>query len=163
MLKPLDIFGLLRRGGEMTAGEAEQLARELTQAKVAEMAAGSSTRSFNQPVKVVPLVDRPPAFVRGYFTQEKFVLGRTPEEMEAVLGMFGKLRRGAHVLAFVSPLKQSDFENRAYSYLPDGKEYVPDPNDRVYLPGKGAPQWVLTGGVQASCIATLALGEKFTR
>ena len=35
----------------------------------------------------------------------------------------------------------SDYENKAYSYLPGGNEYKPDPNERMYLPGEGVPQW----------------------
>jgi len=161
MGKPLDIDGLLRRGGEMTASEAEQLARELTEAKLAEIAFGLARRSLDQPVKVIPFVDRTPSIVGGYFTQEKFVLDKTPEQMEAVLGIFGKLRRGAHVLQFVETLHQGDFENRAYSYLPDGKEYVPNPSETVYLPGKGAPQWLLTRKIQVTCLATLRPGQPF--
>jgi hypothetical protein len=83
--------------------------------------------------------------------------------MEAILGIFGKLREGAYVLEFVAPIKPEDFENRAYSYLPDGKEFKPDPNEKVYLPGKGAPQWMLTRRLQVKCIAALKPGQPFNR
>jgi hypothetical protein len=81
--------------------------------------------------------------------------------MEAVLGIYGKLSAGAFILQFTSPLRKGDYESRAYTYLPDGKPYEPDPREKVYLPGKGAPQWQLTREVQASLIATLHPGQQF--
>lgn len=163
MAKPLDIAALLRRGGDMTRDETKQLARELTEAKLSEMAVGASERSLDQPVKVIPFTQHPPKSVSGYFTQQKFIWGKTPEQMEAILGIFGKLCQGACILQFEMPLNITDFENRAYSYLPDGREYTPDPKETVYLPGKGAPQWLLTHEVQARCIARLPPGESFNK
>ena len=118
-------------------------------------------RSVDQPVKVVPLRGHPPKLVTGYFTQEKFVVGKTPSEMEAVLGIYGRLSTGAFILQFDSPLKSGDYESKAYTYLPDGKPYKPDPNETVFLPGKGAPQWKLTHEIRAQCIATVRTGERF--
>ena len=163
MARPLDVGALLCRGGIMTADEVKQLARDLTQAKLVEMSIGSSERSLDQPVKVIPFSNDPPASVGGYFTQQKFIWGKTPEEMQAILGIFGKLREGACVLEFAMPLGPRDFETRAYSYLPDGKEYKPNPKEKMYLPGKGAPQWVLKGDVRARCIARLKPHEPFTK
>jgi hypothetical protein len=163
MNKPLDVFALLRRGGEMTASEMEQLASELTEGKLSEFGNSLSGRSLDQPVKVIALSGNPPNHVTGYFTQQKFIWGKTPEEMESVLGVFGGFRQGACVLQFVSPLRAGDYENKAYTYLPDGKEYVPDLNERVYLPGKGAPQWRLKAPLPAQCIATLRPGQRFDR
>ncbi len=77
--RELDISALLRRGGEMNAAEVEQLTNELTEGKLSEMLRGFNDRSLDQPVKVVPAEGAPPASVRGYFTQEKFIWGRTPE------------------------------------------------------------------------------------
>ncbi len=163
MDKPLDIIALLRRGGEMTPAEMEQLARELREAKLSELGRGVADRSLDQPVKVAPLAGHPPTSAAGYFTQQKFVWHRTPEEMEAILGVFGKLREGAYILQFTPALRSSDYENKAYSYLPDGKEYRPDPSEHVYLPGKGAPQWRLTAPMLVKCIAVLRPGERFDR
>lgn len=114
-------------------------------------------------VKVIPFSHDPPASVVGYFTQQKFIWGKTPEEIQTILGIFGKLREGACVLEFAMPLGPRDFETRAYSYLPDGKEYKPKPKEKMYLPGKGAPQWVLKGDVRARCIARLKPREPFTK
>jgi hypothetical protein len=159
--KPIDIFALLRRGGEMTAAEEKQLLEEWQEAKLSELSTAINSRSLDQPVKVMPLHGDPPKVVRGYFTQEKFIVGKTPAEMERVLGVYGKLSTGAFILEFTAPLLKSDYESRAYTYLPDGKPYKPDPNEKVYLPGAGAPQWKLTGEVQAKLIVTLRPGQAF--
>jgi hypothetical protein len=163
MGNPLDISDLLRRGGEMTEAEVKKLAQEMTEAKLSGLSNGVSSRNLDQPVKIVPAIGAPPRVLRGYFTQQKFVWNETPQEMEMILGIFGKLREGAYILQFNESLKPGDYENRAYSYLPDGKEYKPNPNEKVYLPGKGAPQWVLTRGVQGSCIAHLKPNQVFSR
>ena len=161
MPKPIDIDALLRRGGELTPAEEKQLLEEFNEATLATFRTSASTRSWDQPVKVVPLQVPPPATVEGYFSQEKFINDKTPKEMESVLGVFGKFPDGVCVMQFIAPLRKGDFEPRAYSYLPDGKPYKPDPNERMYLPGDGAPQWELKGEFQAKCIATRRPGQKF--
>ena len=159
MGRQLDITELLRRGGKMTEAEVKQLTEEMTEAKLSQLSAGITSRNLDQPLKVLPAIGEPPKVARGYFTQQKFIWGKTPEEMEAILGILGKLRRGAYIVQFEAPLKPTDYENRAYTYLPDGKEYKPDPAETVYLPGSGAPQWTLTREVQGSCIARLHPGQ----
>jgi len=161
MPKPLDIFALLRRGGEMTAAEEKQLLEEMQEAKLTELSGATVARSWDQPVKVVNRIGKPPTIVEGYFTQEKFINTKTPSEMEAVLGIFGKLSAGAFVMQFLAPLRKGDFEAKAYSYLPDGKPYTFDPNEKSYLPGGGATQFRLTHKVEARCIAEVLPGETF--
>lgn len=158
----LDIGALLRRGGLMSPSEVEQLTRELTEAKLSEMVAGISSRSGDQPVKVVPLSAQPPKFATGYFTQQKSIWRKSPEEMEGVLGVFGKFRTGVFVLQFQSPLRPEDYQNKAYTYLPDGKEYKPDPNEKIYLPAKEpVAQWRLVNSVPAEVLAELKPGQRF--
>lgn len=158
----LDIHALLKRGGLMTPSEIEQLTRELTEAKLSEMATGISQRSGDQPVKVLPRSGQRPTLATGYFTQQKAIWLQTPEEMEAILGVYGKFRGGVFVLQFTSPLRPGDYENRAYTYLPDGKEYKPDPNEKMYRPAKApVPQWQLVRAVRAEVIADLPPGERF--
>ena len=158
----LDISALLRRGGLMSQSEVDQLTRELTEAKLSEMAAGISSRSGEQPVKVVPLSARRPNVATGYFTLQKGVWLKTPEEMEGILGVFGKFRTGVFVLQFQHALTAHDYENKAYTYLPDGKEYKPDPKEKMYLPAKEpVPQWRLVKPVPAEVIAELKPGQRF--
>jgi hypothetical protein len=161
MSKPLDIAEMLHRGGMMTEAEVNQLTHEMTEAKLSQMSDGVKSRNLDQPLKVMPAIGEPLKMVRGYFTQQKYIWGKTPEEMETILGIFGKLQSGAYVFQFKAPLRREDYDNRAYSYLPDGKEYKPDPNEKAYLPGKGAPQWTLTRDIEAKCIARLKPGQTF--
>ena len=156
-----DINALLRRGGIMTPAEESELARELTSAKLYDMANGTLGQTMDQPVRVVPFIDVPPVFAYGYFTQQKFIWYKTPEEMERILGIFGKLAMGACVLQFLTPLSPTDYENKAYTYLPGGMVYEPDPNEKTYLPGDGAPQWRLKVQIPAKCMAKLKPGERF--
>jgi len=146
----------------MTSSEIEQLTREMTEAKLAEMIAGAETRSGDQPIKVMPFSSNPPTFASGYFTQQKYIWRKTPEEMEGILGVFGKFRVGAFVLQFEFKLSATDYENKAYSYLPDGKVYVPNPNEKVYLPATApVPQWRLKVPVPAKLLASLRPGQIF--
>ena len=163
MAVPMNISELLRRGGMLTDAEVRQLTDEFTEAQISEFSMSLTDRSFDQPVKVVPFSESPPRIARGYFTKQKYVFGKTPQEMERVLGVFGKFMNGALVLEFVAPLLRGDFENRAYTYLPGGKLYKYDPEEKVFLPGQGAPQWILTREVQVRCIATLKPGQVYLK
>jgi len=162
MINKLDIDALLRRGGLMSPAEVEQLTRELTESKLSEMVSGFSDRTGDQPVKVMPPTNPLPIFATGYFTQQKSIWLKTPEEMEGILGVFGKFRDGAIVLQFKSPLRPTDYENKAYSYLPGGEQYKPDPKEKMYLPAmEPVAQWRLSGSVPAEVIAELKPGQRF--
>jgi hypothetical protein len=119
-------------------------------------------------VKVMPKGSRPsPEHVIGYCTSIKFVVGRTPLEMEAILGFAAgtKLALGAEIY-MVRPLPTAmQFELRGYTQLPGGVPVTPaHPVDRRYPPGLGAPQWELTGYPQSGLhyIATVIPGERFS-
>lgn len=162
MADKLDIAALLRRGGLMSPSEVEQLTRELTEAKLSEMVAGISARSGDQPVKVIPLSPQVPKVATGYFTQQKSIWLKTPEQMEGILGVFGKFRTGAIVLQFKFPLRPEDYENKAYTYLPNGQEYKPDPKEKMYLPAKEpVAQWRLRNSVPAEVIAEVKPNRRF--
>jgi hypothetical protein len=115
MSKSLDVAVLLRRGGEMTPSEVGQLGHELTQSKLLEMATGVSERTLDRPVIVVASSGREPTTASGYFTQQKYIWGKTPEQMESILVIFGKLSTGAFVLQFEAPLGPRDYESKGAS------------------------------------------------
>lgn len=135
---------------------------DLTSGKLDEMQKGSRDGSVDQPVKVIPRNGIPKPVMDGYFTQEKFIVNCGPRTLERVLGIYGKLKNGAYILAPVLPLMIGDYLNKAYSYLPDGKPFV-DPKEEVYRPGSGAPQWQLTRPLQARVIAELDPDEPYGR
>jgi hypothetical protein len=160
----LDVHALLRRGGLMTSAEVKQLTKELTEAKLSEMVMGVSGRSGDQPVRVVPLLGPPPKFATGHFTRQESIWDKTPEEMEGILGVFGKFKTGAYILQFQSPLRAEDYQNKAYTHLPNGEEYKWNSNDKMYLPATvPVPQWRLVNSVPAEVIARLTPGQRFGR
>lgn len=120
-------------------------------------------------VKVMPKGTKPaPDRAAGYCTSFKFVVGRTPSEMEAVLGFAPgtRLALGAEIY-LVRPLPTAtQFELRAYTHLPGGvatddPAYRPHPD---YVPGYGAPQWELTSYPQSGLrhIGTANPGQRFS-
>ena len=129
----LNVNELLSRGGILSDTEMDQLCVDISAEKLNELQQGTLEDSIDQPVKVIPADGIPNPSMSGYFTQEKFLLNNTPRNIEVALGVLGKLKNGAYVLAPTLPLPPSDYANRAYSHLPDGK---PFDNER-----KGPQAW----------------------
>jgi len=120
-------------------------------------------------VKVCPHSTIPdPSRTTGYCTTFKFIVDRTPIEIEGivVLARGGKLVAGAEICV-VDPLPlPPQFELRGYSQCPAGVStstpgYVPHPG---YPPGLGARQWELSGYPQTGLklIASVPPGQRFT-
>jgi len=91
----LDERTLLSRGGTLTEQERATLVRQSTDSKLFQLQAAILDRSIDQPVRVEPLKPPLPHEATGYFTQESFLLDKTPREMEQILGILGKLQSGA--------------------------------------------------------------------
>lgn len=154
---------LLKRGGTASAAELEKLAKELTQAKLAEFNDAMRRGTIDRPVKVLTLSEGQllPARVRGYITQERFILDRNPREMRDILGLRSiDLITGARILAINEPLLLSDFENKGYTHMPAGQVWTPA---STYPPGKGAGQWNLIREVAAVLIEDVKPGERYRR
>lgn len=108
-------------------------------------------------VKVLPLgADPDEARNVGYCTTLKYIVGRSPAEMERIVGLAEgtKLVSGAEVFT-VAPLPRvGEFELRGYTQCPggvptDAPGYVAHP---IYPPGLGAPQWDLARVSQARLV-----------
>jgi hypothetical protein len=109
-----------------------------------------------------------PSRSSGYCTTFKFIVGRTPSEIEQIVGLAigSKLVSGADIFV-VDPLPlPAQFELRGYSQCPagvptDAPTYIPHPG---YPPGLGAPQWELSGYSQTGWtkIATVEAGQIFS-
>jgi hypothetical protein len=109
-----------------------------------------------------------PSRTSGYCTTFKYIVGRTPSEIEHIVGLAigSKLVGGADIFV-VDPLPQpSQFDLRGYTQCPagvptDAPGYVPHPG---YPPGLGAPQWELSGYPQYGLkkIATVEAGQAFS-
>jgi hypothetical protein len=119
-------------------------------------------------IKVAPLgVEPDPARMIGYCTTLKYFVGRTPAEIEAIIGLTAdsKLAGGADIFT-VDPLPSPDeFELRGYTHCPgempaDAPGHVSHP---IYSPGRGAPQWDLVRVPQSRLvrIARVQAGQIF--
>ena len=136
-------------------------------AKLKELALNAINRPRPyRPVKVVPHdPSREPSFTReisGWFGSEIFILGKTPEEMERLLGCkAGYLKHGVDVFEFTRAIRADDFDvGGAYTYLPNGKEW--DGIDQEWPPGTGAPQWKLKVAVPCKHLKTVPRGSTYT-
>jgi hypothetical protein len=98
----------------------------------------------------------------GYVVQEKFVAGRTPEQIAQILGVT-ELAGGVTVYRLDLSKMQADMlQLRSYTNRPDGRsQYGPGQDPVGYPVGLGAPQWKLLKGVPATPLGSAAPGEKF--
>jgi hypothetical protein len=97
----------------------------------------------------------------GYITQERFILGKTPNEMREILGLRNvDLVTGARVMAVARDLGLSDLKNKAYTHLPGGRPWI---GVGDYAPGKGAGQWRLVHEVPARWIEDVKPGQRYRR
>jgi hypothetical protein len=117
----------------------------------------------NSLVKVVPASYDPMTAVKGYVTQRKFLVGRTPEQLAAMLGV-KSLENGVTVyrvnLADVTP---EMLQLRGYTQSPGGRDRSLHTAAALknYPVGQGAPQWDLPTAVGAKHIVTLGKGQRF--
>lgn len=122
-----------------------------------------------RPLKVVPHdPKRKPRIVtriKGWITSEIFLLGKTPEDMERLLGFDNRpgheyLLNGIDVFEFTRPIREGEFElGGAYTYLPGGKPW--DGKDLRWPPGLGAPQWKLIVEIPCVFIKTVPRGIRY--
>jgi len=120
--------------------------------------------------------------VGGYFTCIRAVRGRTPEEMEDILGYArGYYKSGASIWKFDRLPALGEFELRGYTQLPGGETFdgivlrrsdAPRPTflDKqgkalTFIPGTAVEQWELGSGVliPAHQIDLVMPGSRFTK
>lgn len=102
----------------------------------------------NQIVKVVPAGRGAAAALDGYFTLAKFLFNKTPEQIEAALGLeVGSLKNGARVYRFTRLPQSSEYEYELTAEYPDGLAYNPAWSDERYPPGsREIHQWRIRKG-----------------
>lgn len=118
---------------------------------------------LNRPVKVVPRGQGARSSTAGYISQEKFLKGRTPEQMEGILGFDGRqgrqyLSQGADIYLFTRVPAPHEFAFRGYTQLPNGQPWTGDPQ---WPPGLGAPQWELTKAVPCTLVKSVPRGARY--
>jgi hypothetical protein len=118
----------------------------------------------NQLVKVLPLSDGVPPAVSGYVTQEKFLAGRTPSEIESMLGLpFGSLRDGCRVFRLHRQPGPSEVVYELTTKYPDGLAFTAMSDQRYPPSDKGfVHQWRLTRRMSAMPLRQLEPLARYT-
>jgi hypothetical protein len=152
----------LRKGGVTSGAEPEpiEIRVSLDEAKLKEMATSAwAEKGPNSLVKVVSKARGAQEEVGGYITKLSSVVGRTPQEIEHILGLKpGELSEGCYVSRLNQLPKSDEFELRGYTITPEGKPYA----GGEYPPGAGAPQWELTKRIPSTPISFVQPGQIFS-
>lgn len=97
------------------------------------------------------------AFISGYVTKDKFIRGRTLEEMEQILGFRkGRFQQGVYVLALDRLPTQSEFQLAAYSMIAEHHFKTPTDLNIDKIKQNAAESWALTGGDRLVKVRTVA-------
>jgi hypothetical protein len=126
-----------------------------------------SLRGPSQIVKVVPSGGNAASQLGGYLTLGRFLLGKTPQQIEAALGLRpGSLAGGAKVYRFTRLPMMFEFEYDLTADNPGGLAYNPSYSDPNYPPGsRSIHQWTIKPGVQipvdSGNFLDLKPGQKF--
>jgi hypothetical protein len=109
-----------------------------------------SLRGPMQIVKVVPRSATKTPVAGGYITVGKFLLGKTPEQIERALGLpRDYLLAGARVYRFTRLPFVSEYEYELTAAYPDGLAFNPSFSHPAYPPGNPTiHQWRIKQGVQ---------------
>jgi hypothetical protein len=96
----------------------------------------------------------------GYISQDTFIKGHTPEQMERILGCEARpsqsnLGQGADIYHFTRLVKPHAFALKSYTQLPGG---VPWMDDLEWPRGLSAPQWQLTKPLPSRLVKWVARG-----
>jgi len=104
----------------------------------------------NQVVKVVKSGGTLPATLGGYITLGKFLLNKTPAQIEAALGLpNGYLANGVRIYHFTRLPQISEYDYELTANFPDGLAYNPAYSNPSYPPGcQSIHQWKIKPGIQ---------------
>ncbi|GIJ43989.1 hypothetical protein Val02_08750 [Virgisporangium aliadipatigenens] len=105
-----------------------------------------SDDGLNQPVKVVALTAEPRTETGGDITTAKFVLGRTPEELAAILGV-ADFVKGVRIYRLDrSKITLENLNLRGLTQSPAGKHPARSKAENLekWPVGQGVPQWNLS-------------------
>ena len=109
-----------------------------------------SLRGPNQIVKVLPTGGRAASMLGGYITLGKYLLNKTPGQIETALGLpSGYLATGARIYHFTRLPQTSEYEYELTTEFPDGLAFHPAYSNPSYPPGsRTIHQWRIKPGVQ---------------
>lgn len=102
-----------------------------------------SLKGPNQIVKVLASGGTVASKLGGYFTIGRYLLGKTPQQIETSLGLPDKhLVNGARIYRFIRLPHVGEYEYELTAHYPSGLAYIPAHSHPGYLPGDRAiHQW----------------------
>ena len=118
----------------------------------------------NQLVKVLPVAAPIPTSLGGYVTLERFILGRTPAEIAAALGLpADDYAAGCNVFGFNRQPGPSEYTYELTTEYPEGLAYGPLSHPK-YPPGtrKGIHQFKLLTRIAVTRLKTLGPNDSYT-
>jgi hypothetical protein len=109
-----------------------------------------SLRGPNQIVKVLQAGGSAASALGGYITLGKFLLNKTPAQIETALGLpSGYLAKGARIYHFTRLPQTSEYEYELTAAFPDGLAYNPAHSNPSYPAGsRTIHQWRIKPGIQ---------------
>ena len=121
-----------------------------------------SLRGPNQIVKVLPGGGTAASMLDGYITLGKFLLNKTPAQIETALGLpHGHLARGARIYHFTRLPRASEYDYELTAEFPGGLAFNPAYSDPSYPPGsRTIHQWRIKPGVRIPVDSTNFLDLK---
>jgi hypothetical protein len=114
-------------------------------------------------VKVIPRFVGFPLKMHGYITQEKYLLGKLPAEIETKLGLPSRfLADGCRIFGFKRLPMDSEVDYELTAKFPGGQAFNPAMDDARYLPASNAThQWCLLADLPTFHIASLTPTERY--
>ena len=121
-----------------------------------------SLRGPNQIVKVLASGGTAASMLGGYITLGRFLLNKTPAQMELALGLPRRyLASGARIYRFVRLPQSSEYEYELTAEFPGGLAYNPAFSNPSYPPGsRTIHQWRIKPGVHIPVDSTSFLDLK---
>ena len=114
-------------------------------------------------VKVIPRFVGFPSSLHGFITQEKFLVGKLPSEIEVLLGLPDKsLANGCRIFGFKRLPLAMEVDYELTAGFPNGLAFNPAMHDPRYPPGSHTVhQWRLLADLPTFHIASLNPAERF--
>jgi hypothetical protein len=118
----------------------------------------------NRLVKVLPLRGPLPTTIGGFVTQERFLLGLTPQQIEEALGLERKsLLPGCRVFRLTRPPGPSEVEYELTTKYPDGIAHTSMSSDKYPASNKNhIHQWRLTTQLPITLVRQLPPDTPYT-
>jgi hypothetical protein len=114
-------------------------------------------------VKVIPRFTGFPMHMHGFISQEKYLVGKLPSQIERMLGLpINYLANGCRVFGFKRLPLANEVDYELTARFPNGLAFNPALHDKRYPPASNAVhQWRLLADLPTFHIASLSPSESY--